>query len=89
MNTRSKVSLTNISINNLQLPHKQRQTTTTKSSLLPNISSFSMSSKDNPNRDFSNIQTQITNEQIKNLSTDNSILQKEFELKTSAALAER
>ncbi|CAF0921771.1 unnamed protein product [Rotaria sordida] len=89
MNTRSKVSLTDISINNLQLPHKQRQTTTTKSSLLPNISSFSMSSKDNPSRDFSNIQTQITNEQIKNLFTDNAVLQKQLESKTSSAVEER
>ncbi|CAF4348138.1 unnamed protein product, partial [Rotaria sordida] len=40
-------------------------------------------------RDFSNIQTQITNEQIKNLSTDNAILQKQLESKTSSAVEER
>ncbi|CAF4151669.1 unnamed protein product, partial [Rotaria sordida] len=89
MNTRSKISLTNISIKNLQLPHKQRQTTATKSSLLPNISSFLMSSKDNPNRDSSYIQTQITNEQIKNLFADNAILQKQLGSKTLLAVEER
>ncbi|CAF0877658.1 unnamed protein product [Rotaria sordida] len=82
MNTSSKISLTSISIKNLQLPHKQRQTTITESALLPNISSSPMSSKDNTNIDSSAIQTQITNEKIKNLFIDNASLQKPLESKT-------
>ena len=89
MSTRSKISFKNTTIENLQLPPKQRLTNTNKSHSLPNILSSTMNANDNIKMDSSVIQTQINNEPIKNLVADDVNLKEQCESKSLFIVEER